>query len=126
MAAGTRRGRRSPHARASQETPPTSSENTTGHDKHTSQKRFIVVDGANVAFESPSNGGKPRLCNILSVCRVLEERGFLPRAEVRRVAEAAIARQQRGAEREKQVRTGAKLGELSGATAKVLARLRSE
>jgi hypothetical protein len=41
-------------------------------------KRFIVVDGANVAFESPSNGGKPRLCNILAVCRVLEDRGYEP------------------------------------------------
>ncbi len=50
----------------------------------------------------------------------------LPRAEVQSVAKEAIARQQRGAEREKQVRAGAKLGELSGASAKVLARLRTD
>jgi 4-hydroxy-4-methyl-2-oxoglutarate aldolase len=49
----------------------------------------------------------------------------LPREEVRAVAEEAIARQRRGADREQQVRAGAKLGELSGATAKVLARLQS-
>lgn len=44
----------------------------------TSKKRFIVVDGANVAFESPSDHGKPRLGNILAVCRVLAERGYEP------------------------------------------------
>jgi 4-hydroxy-4-methyl-2-oxoglutarate aldolase len=49
----------------------------------------------------------------------------LPREEVRSVAQEAILRQQRGADRERQIRAGAKLGELSGATAKVLARLRS-
>ncbi|HEX7126720.1 MAG TPA: RraA family protein [Thermodesulfobacteriota bacterium] len=47
----------------------------------------------------------------------------LPRGEVRAVAEQAIARQERGAAREAEVRAGAKLGELSGATAKVLAAL---
>jgi 4-hydroxy-4-methyl-2-oxoglutarate aldolase len=47
----------------------------------------------------------------------------LPREELRAVAQEAIARQRRGADREQQVRAGAKLGELSGATAKVLARL---
>jgi 4-hydroxy-4-methyl-2-oxoglutarate aldolase len=50
----------------------------------------------------------------------------LPRQEVRGVAEEAIARQKRGVDREQQIRAGAKLGDLSGATAKVLARLRSE
>jgi 4-hydroxy-4-methyl-2-oxoglutarate aldolase len=49
----------------------------------------------------------------------------LPRAEVRSIAQEAIARQQRGGDREQQIRAGAKLGELSGATAKVLAKLRS-
>lgn len=49
----------------------------------------------------------------------------LPREEVRSVAEEAIARQKRGGDREQQIRAGAKLGELSGASAKVLARLRS-
>jgi hypothetical protein len=44
----------------------------------TREKRFIVVDGANVAFESTSNGGKPRLSNILAVCKVLEDRGYEP------------------------------------------------
>jgi 4-hydroxy-4-methyl-2-oxoglutarate aldolase len=49
----------------------------------------------------------------------------LPREEVRSVAEEAIMRQKRGGDREAQIRAGAKLGELSGASAKVLARLRS-
>jgi 4-hydroxy-4-methyl-2-oxoglutarate aldolase len=49
----------------------------------------------------------------------------LPREEVRSIAQEAIARQQRGGDREQQIRAGAKLGELSGASAKVLARLRS-
>src|SRR3546814_19544052 len=48
----------------------------------------------------------------------------LPREEVRRVAEDAIARQKPGADRERQIRAGAKLGGRSGATAKALARLR--
>jgi regulator of RNase E activity RraA len=42
--------------------------------------------------------------------------------EVRAVATAAIERQNRGREREAQMKTGVKLGDLSGATAKVLAR----
>lgn len=42
--------------------------------------------------------------------------------EVASVAKAAIERQDRGREREGQVRAGTKLGDLSGATAKVLAR----
>jgi regulator of RNase E activity RraA len=46
----------------------------------------------------------------------------LRREEARAVAEAAIERQNRGREREAQVKAGAKLGDLSGATAKVLAR----
>lgn len=45
----------------------------------------------------------------------------LPRGEVRSIAEQAIARQERGAAREAEVRAGARLGDLSGATAKVLA-----
>jgi 4-hydroxy-4-methyl-2-oxoglutarate aldolase len=49
----------------------------------------------------------------------------LPRDEVRSIAQEAIGRQQRGGDREQQIRAGAKLGELSGASAKVLARLRS-
>jgi regulator of RNase E activity RraA len=44
--------------------------------------------------------------------------------EVRSVAEAAIERQNRGREREAQVKAGAKLGDLSGATRKVLDRSR--
>lgn len=48
----------------------------------------------------------------------------LPRAEVRAVAERALAIQERGKLREAQVRRGeGKLGDLSGASAKVLARL---
>jgi regulator of RNase E activity RraA len=48
----------------------------------------------------------------------------LPRAEVQSIAQEATLRQRRGREREQQIRAGAKLGELSGASAKVLARLR--
>jgi hypothetical protein len=51
--------------------------NTNGNNNHHDSK-IIVVDGANIAFESPSNGGKPRLANILQVCTALEERGFEP------------------------------------------------
>lgn len=48
----------------------------------------------------------------------------LPRMEVRAVAEKALAMQTTGKAREARVRAGeAKLGELSGATAKVLAKL---
>ena len=42
------------------------------------EKRFIVVDGANVAFESMTSGGKPKLGNILAVCAALVERGYEP------------------------------------------------
>lgn len=55
-----------------------------------------------------------------------DESGVLviPRAEVREVAEKALAMQERGKQREGMVRDGAaKLGDLSGASAKVLARL---
>lgn len=45
----------------------------------------------------------------------------LPRAEARQIAERALERQRLGREREKRIRAGAKLGELSGASAKVLA-----
>ncbi|MCX8997351.1 RraA family protein [Rhizobiaceae bacterium BDR2-2] len=48
----------------------------------------------------------------------------LPRGEVREVAEKALAMQERGKQREASVRDGAsKLGDLSGASAKVQARL---
>ncbi len=47
----------------------------------------------------------------------------LRRDEVRTVAQAAIDRQTKGREREGQVKAGAKLGEMSGATAKVTARM---
>ncbi len=43
--------------------------------------------------------------------------------EAEAVAEAAIARQERGEQNQDKVRAGAKLGDLSGATAKVLASL---
>ncbi len=45
----------------------------------------------------------------------------LPPDEAEAVAEAAIARQERGEQNQDKVRAGAKLGDLSGATAKVLA-----
>ena len=36
----------------------------------------VVIDGANVAYEERSAGGKPKLSNLLKVKRELEERGF--------------------------------------------------
>ena len=39
-------------------------------------KEVVVVDGANVAYEERSAGGKPKLANLLKVRRELEERGF--------------------------------------------------
>jgi regulator of RNase E activity RraA len=47
----------------------------------------------------------------------------LPPDEAEAVADAAIARQERGEQNQHKVRAGAKLGDLSGATAKVLALL---
>jgi len=41
-------------------------------------KDIVVIDGANVAYEERSVGGKPRLSNLLKVRRELEERGFDP------------------------------------------------
>ena len=41
-------------------------------------KRTVVIDGANVAYEERSGGGKPKLSNLLRVRRELEERGFEP------------------------------------------------
>ena len=38
-------------------------------------KEMIVIDGANVAYEERSAGGKPKLSNLLKVRRELEERG---------------------------------------------------
>ncbi len=48
----------------------------------------------------------------------------LPPDEAEAVAEAAIARQERGEQNQDKVRAGAKLGDLSGATAKVLASIK--
>jgi len=48
----------------------------------------------------------------------------LPREEAEAEADAAIARQARGLESQDKVKAGAKLGDLSGATAKVAAALR--
>ena len=39
-------------------------------------KDMVVIDGANVAYEEKSAGGKPRLSNLLKVKREMEERGF--------------------------------------------------
>ena len=41
-----------------------------------SKRDVIVIDGANVAYEEKSGGGKPKLSNLLKVRRELEERGF--------------------------------------------------
>src|SRR5215207_4145519 len=37
--------------------------------------KTVVIDGANVAYEERSAGGKPKLSNLLRVRRELEERG---------------------------------------------------
>ncbi|HEX6184001.1 MAG TPA: hypothetical protein VFZ44_09000 [Pyrinomonadaceae bacterium] len=39
-------------------------------------KSVVVIDGANVAYEERSAGGKPKLSNLLRVRGELEERGF--------------------------------------------------
>jgi hypothetical protein len=39
-------------------------------------KKMVVIDGANVAYEERSAGGKPKLSNLLKVRRELEERGL--------------------------------------------------
>jgi hypothetical protein len=41
----------------------------------TNGKKVVVIDGANVAYEERSGGGKPKLSNLLKVRRELEERG---------------------------------------------------
>jgi hypothetical protein len=39
-------------------------------------KEVVIIDGANVAYEERSAGGKPKLSNLLRVRGELEERGF--------------------------------------------------
>ena len=41
-----------------------------------SDSKTVVIDGANVAYEERSAGGKPKLSNLLKVRREMEERGF--------------------------------------------------
>jgi hypothetical protein len=41
-------------------------------------KEVVVIDGANVAYEERSAGGRPKLSNLLKVRRELEGRGFEP------------------------------------------------
>ena len=41
-------------------------------------KRMVVIDGANVAYEERSAGGKPKFSNLLKVRSELEEKGFEP------------------------------------------------
>ena len=41
-------------------------------------KNVVVIDGANVAYEERSAGGKPKFSNLLKVRRELEEKGFEP------------------------------------------------
>src|SRR5689334_5755670 len=40
------------------------------------RKEVVVIDGANVAYEERSAGGKPKLSNLLKVRNELEERGL--------------------------------------------------
>ena len=42
----------------------------------TRAKELVVIDGAYVAYEVKSAGGKPKLSNLLKVQREMEERGF--------------------------------------------------
>jgi predicted nucleic acid-binding protein len=44
----------------------------------TRERAVVVVDGANVAYEEKSAGGKPRVANLTRVRRELEEKGFDP------------------------------------------------
>ena len=39
-------------------------------------KKTVVIDGANVAYEEKSAGGKPKLSNLLKVKTEMEARGF--------------------------------------------------
>jgi Zc3h12a-like Ribonuclease NYN domain len=39
-------------------------------------REVVIIDGANVAYEERSAGGKPKLSNLLKVRRELEERGL--------------------------------------------------
>ncbi|HEY0005443.1 MAG TPA: hypothetical protein VGB17_11590 [Pyrinomonadaceae bacterium] len=41
-------------------------------------RRVIVVDGANVAYEECSEGGCPKVSNLLAVRQALEEKGYDP------------------------------------------------
>ena len=41
----------------------------------TIDRKMVVIDGANVAYEERSAGGKPKLSNLLKVRSELEERG---------------------------------------------------
>ena len=40
------------------------------------RREAVIIDGANVAYEEKSAGGRPKLSNLLKVRRELEERGF--------------------------------------------------
>ena len=42
----------------------------------TRAKEMVVIDGANVAYEEKSAGGKPNLANLLKVKSEMEGRGF--------------------------------------------------
>lgn len=42
------------------------------------QKNLIVVDGANVAFNEKAQSGKPKVSNLVTVRKVLEEKGYEP------------------------------------------------
>ncbi len=42
------------------------------------EDKVAVVDGSNIAYTEMSAGGKPKVSNIVAVCRDLRERGFKP------------------------------------------------
>ncbi len=41
-------------------------------------KKYVIVDGANVAYEEVSAGGDPRVSNIISMRQALMDRGYSP------------------------------------------------
>ena len=54
-----------------------------------SEKKVIVVDGSNVAFEEQTGGGKPRMANLVRARQRLEEKGY----EVIIIVDAALHHQ---------------------------------
>ena len=43
-----------------------------------SEKKDIIVDGANIAYIEPTSDGKPKVSNLILVRQALEDKGFDP------------------------------------------------